>query len=102
MSGQHTNNENISGLWKSAERLARAEDEGIKKAITEHAALWKEVVSALLMAREFISFGRNAFADCNGLPDGTFSDDAAAELAEYDAALLEINAAIAKAEGHAV
>lgn len=60
-----------------------------------------DMLAALLIAREFISFERNAFADSNGLPDGTFDADEAAELADYDTALLQINAAILKATGTA-
>ena len=60
-----------------------------------------DMLAALVVAREFISFERNAFADSNGQPDGTFDADEAAELADYDTALLQINAAILKATGTA-
>jgi len=53
-----------------------------------------EMLAALVAAREFISFDRNAFADGLG---GYVSADDAAELADYDAVLLQIQAAIDKA-----
>lgn len=56
-----------------------------------------DMLTALIVAREFISFERNAFADtCTG-PSGDIEPDDAAELGDFDAALLQINAAIQKA-----
>ena len=58
----------------------------------------QEMIAALIVAREFISTERNAFADAAMTPDGRPMEEAdAAELADYDAALLQINAAIVKA-----
>lgn len=54
--------------------------------------------SALIVAREFISTDRNSFADAAMPPDGRPMEPTdAAELADYDAALLQINEAIEKA-----
>lgn len=53
-----------------------------------------EMLAALVAAREFISFERNALADALG---GYLSDDDQAELADYDGVLLQIQAAIDKA-----
>lgn len=62
------------------------------------AAHLKQMHDALVVAREFISTDRTAFADAAMPPDGRpMEEDDAAELADYDAALLQINAAIEKA-----
>jgi hypothetical protein len=63
---------------------------------------WREsttdMLAALIVAREFISTDRNAFADAAMPPEGTAMEAYdAAELADYDAALLQIDAAIKKA-----
>ena len=60
-----------------------------------------EMYAALITAREFLSSESNAFADCNMLADGGFLPDDAEILADYDRALLQIDAALAKAEGRA-
>jgi hypothetical protein len=52
------------------------------------------MLEALITAREFISFDRNALADALG---DDLSEDEQAELAEYDRALRQIDAAITKA-----
>lgn len=53
-----------------------------------------QMLEALIVAREFISFDRNALADALG---DDLSDDERAELADYDRALRQIDAAITKA-----
>ncbi len=58
-----------------------------------------DMLDALIVAREFISTDRNALADCAIDFDGRMSDDDAAAVADYDKALLQIDAAIAKATG---
>jgi len=60
-----------------------------------------ELLAALVVAREFISTDRNALADTSMSPDGDMDPDDAAAVADYDAALLQIDAAIAKATGAA-
>lgn len=56
-----------------------------------------DMLAALIVAREFISTDRNSFADCAMPPHGPMDPDDAECLAEYDAALLQIDAAIQKA-----
>lgn len=58
-------------------------------------AVTQQLVDALVVAREFISIDRNTFAECNIGHDGSYDPDAQAELADYDQALLQIDAAIA-------
>jgi hypothetical protein len=53
-----------------------------------------DMLAALVAAREFVSFERNAVADAMG---GSLSQHDAAELGDYDAQLLQIDAAIKKA-----
>ena len=60
-----------------------------------------DMLAALIVAREFISTDRNALADCSIDPEGRMSDDDAAAVADYDKALLQIDAAIQKATGGA-
>ena len=59
-----------------------------------------DMLAALIVAREFISNDRNAYAEANTPPMGKnmarYDVDV---LAEYDAALLQVDAAIAKAIG---
>ena len=57
-----------------------------------------DMLAALREAREVIAFDRGALADCHTGPDG-LDDDGAAGVAEYDAALAKIDAAIATATG---
>jgi glutathione S-transferase len=78
------------------------------KVIEEYAADVAQIVAqrddmlaALVVAREFISTDRNSLADCCVDPEGGMSPDDAAAVADYDAALLQIDAAIAKATGGA-
>jgi hypothetical protein len=59
------------------------------------------MLAALIVAREFISTDRNSLADCCVDPEGGMSPDDAAAVADYDAALLQIDAAIKKATGGA-
>lgn len=59
----------------------------------------KLMLAALIVAREFVSTERNAFADTNVLPDGTFEPEDADELEDIDAALLQIHAAVQAATG---
>ena len=57
-----------------------------------------EMLAALIVAREFVSNDRNAFAEANTPPNGGRIDPYdRSVLADYDAALLQIDAAIAKA-----
>lgn len=58
-----------------------------------------ELLEALRVAREVITQDRTAFADCSTGPDNTMEPDDLAALVEYDEALWQIDAAIAKAEG---
>ena len=59
------------------------------------------MLQALIVAREFISHDRNAFADtCTG-PDGELDPEDADELDARDRALLQIHAAIQTATGSA-
>jgi len=58
-----------------------------------------KMLQALKTARDCILVDRTALADCHTAPDGSVDEDGASGLAEYDAALAEINAAIAEAEG---
>lgn len=55
-----------------------------------------DMLAALIVAREFMSIDRNALADCAIDFDGRMSDDDAAAVADYDKALLQIDAAIQK------
>lgn len=64
-------------------------------------AMRDEMLAALIVAREFISTDRTALADCAMDPEGRMSDDDAAAVADYDKALLQIDAAIQKATGGA-
>jgi hypothetical protein len=55
------------------------------------------MLAALIVAREFISNDRNAFADtCTGA-DGEVEPQDAAVLGDYDKALLQLDAAIRSA-----
>lgn len=56
-----------------------------------------DMLAALIVAREFISTKRNSFAKRAMSWDGTLSKSEATFVAEYDAALLQIDAAIQKA-----
>lgn len=56
-----------------------------------------KMLDALVVAREFISTDRNSLADCSRNSDGSMHADDAACVADYDAALLQIDAAIATA-----
>jgi hypothetical protein len=56
-----------------------------------------DMLQALIVAREFLSCERNAFADANVMPSGRFFPSDQAELDDYDQALRQIDAAIAKA-----
>ena len=75
-----------------------------------------ELLEALTMAREMIATERQSFADCNNVPELTAGDDPdnfvsiggalfeqhdAHVVADYDRALAQIDAAIAKAAGSA-
>lgn len=60
-----------------------------------------EMLAALVVAREFISTDRNCLADASLAPVGSMHPDDAAALGDYDQALLQIDAAIAKATGGA-
>lgn len=60
-----------------------------------------DMLAALVLAREFISTDRNSLADCSIEPDGSMEPDDQAALDDYDAALLQIDAAIHKATGSA-
>lgn len=53
-----------------------------------------DMLAALIVAREFISNDRNELADAYVRGDGSMDADEAAEVGDYDAALLQINAAI--------
>lgn len=53
--------------------------------------------AALLVAREFISIERNAFADCNALGNGTMLPEDQAELDDIDQLLMQIENAMAAA-----
>jgi hypothetical protein len=62
-----------------------------------------DMLAALIVAREWISHERKIYADCNTPPNGDRLDPYDRYLLEgYDAALLQIDAAIAKATGGAV
>lgn len=56
-----------------------------------------QMLDALVIAREFISFDRNALADTVTYGDGHIDPDDADELADYDDALVKIDAAIQQA-----
>ncbi len=56
-----------------------------------------DMLQALIVAREFVSCERNAFADANVTPAGNFFPSEQAELDDYDQALRQIDAAIGKA-----
>jgi hypothetical protein len=56
-----------------------------------------DMLAALIVARDFISTDRNSLADCCVDLEGGMSPDDAAAVADYDAALLQIDAAIKKA-----
>lgn len=56
-----------------------------------------DLLAALVVAREFISTDRNALADASTNHDGTMEPDDEEAVADYDAALLQVDAAIAKA-----
>lgn len=58
-----------------------------------------DMLAALIVAREFISADRNCLADCAIDFDGCMSDDDAEVVADYDRALLQIDAAIQKSTG---
>lgn len=60
-----------------------------------------EMLAALIVAREIISADRTALADCSIDHEGRMSEDDAAAVADYDKALLQIDAAIQKATGGA-
>jgi hypothetical protein len=62
-----------------------------------------DMLAALIVAREFISTDRNAFAEANTPPgrDKPIDRYDRDVLTDYDAALLQIDAAIAKATGGA-
>ena len=60
-----------------------------------------DMLAALIVAREFISTDRTALADCAMDHEGRMSEDDAAAVADYDKALLQIDAAIQKATGGA-
>lgn len=59
------------------------------------------MLAALIVAREFISTDRNSLADCSTPPHGEMDPDDAAAIADYDAALRQIDAAIQQATGPA-
>jgi hypothetical protein len=67
------------------------------KAMPSSFAAAPDMLQALIVAREFISCDRNSLADCVTDLDGNMSDDDAAAVADYDAALWQIDAAIQKA-----
>lgn len=60
-----------------------------------------DMLAALIVAREFISTDRNSLADASVFPDGSMEKDDADAVADYDRALVQIDAAIAKATGSA-
>lgn len=110
MSAQHT-----PGPWKTVSVYADFEVRTAEDALvavvtpvrcesTENARLIAaapEMLAALIVAREFISTDRNALADCSIDHEGRMSEDDAAAVADYDKALLQIDAAIQKATGGA-
>ena len=61
----------------------------------------RELLKALIVAREFIGSDRNTFADCCSGPDKDVNEDDAEVLSYYDSALSQIDSAIAKATGSA-
>lgn len=74
--------------WKAAQ----PDELAVRRA--QHAVM----LAALIVARDFIRTDRNAFADAATPPDGCLMDlSDLVELADFDAALLQINAAIEKA-----
>lgn len=66
---------------------------GVRPALTVE----QQLLAACRAARDVIATDRQAFADCNVLPDGTFGADDAAVLADYDQALAQLDAAITRA-----
>lgn len=64
-------------------------------------ASYDKLLAALVIAREFISTDRTAFADTATNLDGTMADDDKAALGDYDEALLSMSAIIAEATGAA-
>lgn len=74
-------------------------DEEQEKANADLIAASPDMLAALRVAREVITQDRTAFADCSTGPDNTMEPDDLAALVEYDEALWQIDAAIAKAEG---
>lgn len=77
--------------------VARAFDGDYSPANGGVLAAAADMLAALIVAREFISADRNTLADCAIDFDGRMSDDDAAAVADYDKALLQIDAAIQKA-----
>lgn len=69
------------------------------KANAELIAAAPDMLAALVVAREFISADRNALAEAVIFPDGHMEQDDADAVADYDKALLQINAAIQRATG---
>lgn len=66
---------------------------GVRPAISVE----QQLLAACRAAREVIATDRQAFADCNVLPDGGFLADDAEVIAEYDQALAQLDAAISRA-----
>ena len=83
-------------LFDSINRSPAADD-ATERADMVMAAAATEMFAALIIAREFISTDRNVLAECCTDSDGVMDDIDAAAVADYDAALLQIEAAIAKA-----
>lgn len=65
-----------------------------RKAVEEQST---DMLAALIVAREFISTDRNSLSDNSTYPDGRMDPDDAAAVADYDAALVQIDAAIKQA-----
>lgn len=67
---------------------------GVRPALTAE----QQLLAACRTAREVIATDRQAFADCNVLPDGGFQAEDAEVIADYDQALAQLDAAIARAQ----
>lgn len=59
-----------------------------------------DLLEALRMAREFINLDRVSLLDCCTSSDGEIDSDDAAVVADYDAALAQIDGALGKALGN--